>query len=679
MKICLVHEEYPEETNFGGIATYQKVVAEEFVKQGNKVYVICRGLEKDKRYVENGVNVIRLFVKKSENVVNDYIQYRKRVAQTLLELQNEKEIDIVEVPDWGAETIFFEKDRSIPLVVRLHTPLKIWLKYNKNDFGKVKKLMLKWESQMLHSANIITCCSNALKNIVVKDFKIEESRIIVTPNPANITNFFRDKTIDKKDVLIFVGSLEERKGVLVLASALNIVLKKYPNLRVQFIGKDTNRNRQNISTKQLICNIVDDKYKSNIDFLGQIPNSSLNYYLNSAKVGVFPSLFDNFPYVVLEAMATGLQIVGSRNSGMVEMLNDDSSIYDTGDYNDLANKIIEKYELAQTQEINELNITRVKILYDPTVVCRDIIDMYKQTIKDFYINNVTKNDLENVLGVVTSDNRIISLKREKGGVSNFVFRVYTKDKIYIIKKYFYDYNFNLSNELYSLYQDKKINIIRPINREIINYNSFNYNIFEYKKIDSLNKKIDFNYIQSLLNCDRKTNSEPTILEKCMKYYLFLKNSESFDDLPNEDVNYVINMFELFKNEDILKEKYLNHGDISRSNMITSKKIKYIIDLDEVTVTTALYDFAVVVIKLLVKNNKIDMNKYNELKDSMKTNYVHYEDKDFIKIVRFYLCKILIEKFYLHKIGKIDLYSKRQLKDPYFKYLTILKNIEKMDS
>lgn len=26
MKICLVHEEYPEETNFGGIATYQKTM-----------------------------------------------------------------------------------------------------------------------------------------------------------------------------------------------------------------------------------------------------------------------------------------------------------------------------------------------------------------------------------------------------------------------------------------------------------------------------------------------------------------------------------------------------------------------------------------------------------------------------------------------------------------------------
>ena len=53
MKICLVHEEYPDETNFGGIATYEKAVAEEYVRQGHKVYVICRGLTKDKKYVEN--------------------------------------------------------------------------------------------------------------------------------------------------------------------------------------------------------------------------------------------------------------------------------------------------------------------------------------------------------------------------------------------------------------------------------------------------------------------------------------------------------------------------------------------------------------------------------------------------------------------------------------------------
>ena len=197
MKICLVHEEYPEETNFGGIATYQKICAEEYAKNGHTVYVICKGLRKSRQYIENGVNIFRIYVNKKENQINYYIAYRKKVCELLQKLQEEQKIDIVEVPDWGAETIFFEEFRKIPLVVRLHTPLKIWLKYNKNIFGEITSLMLDWEEKMIKSANLITCCSSALRALVVKDFKVQKKQIIITPNPANITNFYYDKKIKK--------------------------------------------------------------------------------------------------------------------------------------------------------------------------------------------------------------------------------------------------------------------------------------------------------------------------------------------------------------------------------------------------------------------------------------------------------------------------------------------------
>ena len=149
MKICFVHEEYPEETNFGGIATYQKAMAEELAKAGHKVYVICRSLTHDNNYVENNVNIYRIYVENTCNQVADYTLYRQKVADLLLEFQNKNLIDIIEVPDWGAESIFFEKDRKIPLVVRLHTPLLVWLKYNKNNFGKIKNKLLDWEEKMI--------------------------------------------------------------------------------------------------------------------------------------------------------------------------------------------------------------------------------------------------------------------------------------------------------------------------------------------------------------------------------------------------------------------------------------------------------------------------------------------------------------------------------------------------
>ena len=674
MKICLVHEEYPEETNFGGIATYQKLMAEEFVKQGNKVYVICRGLKKNKRYIENGVSIIRIFQKKSDNQVYDYVEYRKKVADELLKLQNKKEIDIIEVPDWGAETVMFEDKRTVPLVVRLHTPLKVWLKYNKNDFGKVKNLMLKWEEKMMKSADMITCCSNALKNIIVKEFKIPELKINVTPNPANIVNFYKQTNAIKEDSLLFIGSLEERKGVCVLAQALNDVLKKYPNLKVKFIGKDTTRNRMNISTKEFIYNTVDKKHSHNLEFLGQLPNNELNYYLNKSKIAVFPSLFDNFPYVVLESMATGIQIVGSKNSGMVEMLDDPTSIYKTGDSKDLAKKIIDKYKLTQTEIYNERNMLRLKTLYNPNLICGKMLKMYKQLIESDCNNDISKSDIEKILSNINEKAKVNEVLREKNGVSNCVYRVYTKSKIYIIKKYLYNYDFSLSEMLYNVYEKNGIDIIRPINRNLIEYNGHNYNIFDYKKVNVFSFKSDIRFLSKAISCDRKVNMKNTILYKCNKYYDCLNKIKIYDRIPENDIKYILNVYAKLKDLDIFKEKYLNHGDLSKWNILKSNNKMYIIDFDETTITTPLYDFSVAVVKRFIKNDKINYGKYNKIKSDFCLNYNKYNDTDFKNCIKFYLCKIILEKFYLHQNGEIDIYSKRQLKDNYNKYLKILKNI-----
>lgn len=56
------------------------------VRQGNTVHVICRGLIKDQQYIENGVNIYRVFVKNSNNQINDYIKYRKKVSEILKKL-----------------------------------------------------------------------------------------------------------------------------------------------------------------------------------------------------------------------------------------------------------------------------------------------------------------------------------------------------------------------------------------------------------------------------------------------------------------------------------------------------------------------------------------------------------------------------------------------------------------
>ncbi len=464
MRICLVHEEYPEETNFGGIATYQKRLAEEYVRQGHTVYVIARGLKDNQHYVENGVDITRIFVEQTEDQVHNYVEYRRRVADELIKLQDNNLIDIIEVPDWGAESVLFEDYRKIPLVVRLHTPLKVWLKFNKNNFGSVTDLMLEWEDRMLKSADLVTCCSVILKKMIVKDFKMPAKSIIVTPNPADLKYFYKDENIAKEKRILYVGSLEERKGVCVLARALNSFFKSYPDVQIDLIGKDTIRNNKNISTIEYVKQIVKPEYHGNIHFLGQKKNFELNEYYNRSRVAIFPSLFDNFPYVTLEAMATGVQVVGSRNSGMVEMLAD-KCVYETPDHKSLAKLIKMKYKESFDKPYNEANIKRVNSLFNSTTVCKNMINYYESVLKDFKNYYVSKNELKSALENAGILEEIIKYNRVLSGVANAVYKVQTTSKTYIIKKYNYNIDFELATELYPKYSQIVLCSVTPLNEK----------------------------------------------------------------------------------------------------------------------------------------------------------------------------------------------------------------------
>ena len=60
MHICLVGIEYPIDTNFGGISTYQFLLAKSLAKLNNKVTVICGTDKDDYDYYENDIHIIRL-------------------------------------------------------------------------------------------------------------------------------------------------------------------------------------------------------------------------------------------------------------------------------------------------------------------------------------------------------------------------------------------------------------------------------------------------------------------------------------------------------------------------------------------------------------------------------------------------------------------------------------------
>ena len=315
MRICLVSEEFPVETPKGGIATYQYQISKDLIQLGHEVHVICKTLEnEDREEIFEGIN-LHYLSGKSELTLEEDFTYRNKVKSKMVEL--EERVDIFEIADWGAEGFYYLPIRNKPTVIKLHTPHYVWNSYNHLPMDERMERLEQDEIESLKLADSIYSCSNSLANIVKETLpELENIEVIYNPLPQIKQNIKRNE--QKK--LLFVGSLEERKVVLQLASVLNNFLEKNLDFKVVFAGKDTDRNRFHTSTKKVVLSKVNVKFHSRVIFKGHCSKDELEKLFLSSSVCIFPSLFENFPYVMLEAISMQCPVIGSINGGMAEII-----------------------------------------------------------------------------------------------------------------------------------------------------------------------------------------------------------------------------------------------------------------------------------------------------------------------------------------------------------------------
>ena len=97
------------------------------------------------------------------------------------------------------------------------------------------------------------------------------------------------------------------------------MLAQVPDTKFIFLGRnDRGPWRKETMKDVLLRNLKG--HESHIEFIDQVSLPEVYRLLEQTKVCVFPSLWENFPNVCLEAMAAGKGIVASRSGGMKEML-----------------------------------------------------------------------------------------------------------------------------------------------------------------------------------------------------------------------------------------------------------------------------------------------------------------------------------------------------------------------
>jgi glycosyltransferase involved in cell wall biosynthesis len=209
-----------------------------------------------------------------------------------------------------------------PLIIHFHA------------FSAEANIDLRYKSLYLRSFNAadkVIVLSESWKQGLIDDLRISSNKIEVLYNPCPIIEL--NQSIQKENIILFAGTLNERKNYKTLIKAFAIIAKEFPSWKLVFAGNG--EVDQAIELAQTL-NIGDQ-----IICKGWISGDDKHQLFSEASIFCLPSFAEGFPMAVLDAWSYGLPVLTTPVGGIPEVALDGENIilFKANDVNDLANKL----------------------------------------------------------------------------------------------------------------------------------------------------------------------------------------------------------------------------------------------------------------------------------------------------------------------------------------------------
>jgi glycosyltransferase involved in cell wall biosynthesis len=361
MRVCLVSNEFAP-FHGAGIGTYASLMAAAWAGAGHEVHVLTgahAGVAEDGPRLRPGVSFHVVSPERDARIGTWAEGYALGVLSVLRNLHAQRPFDYIEFPDYGGEGAYAVwAHRTCPgapglagavLGVRLHTPRRECRALNQESWldeegARVDAL----EDWAIRGADVLISPSASLLEIVrarlggTPDWPSE----VVVPYPfdrAAVAELLPDHGPPETPgdggppTVLYYGRLERRKGVHLLVEAARRMLDAGEQVRFRLMGGDTRTGPMGASMREHLERLAGPHAHRGIEFLAPRPRKELGEVIRRAAVVCVPSLWENFPNVVLESMALGTCTVGSDAGGIGEIIRDgeDGLLFRAGDGEDL--------------------------------------------------------------------------------------------------------------------------------------------------------------------------------------------------------------------------------------------------------------------------------------------------------------------------------------------------------
>ncbi len=397
MKILMLSWEYPPRV-VGGISRVVHDLSHKLVNEGHEVTVVTYK-DGNVPYIEddNGVMVYRVdnFMISSNNLIDWTMQLNFNMIAKTGEIIAEKgSFDVIHAHDWlvayAAKTL--KTAYNIPLVSTIHATEA---GRNSGIRDEQQRYINDTEWMLTYESSEVIVNSNYMRSELQRLFGLPYEKINVIPNGVNLNmydgikkdyDFRRKYAMDNEKIILFMGRLVYEKGIQTLISAMPKILNHYHDAKLLIAGKggmiDELRNQVNYLG-----------LGNKVYFTGYLGSKDVQKMYKCADVSVFPSTYEPFGIVALEAMLSGTPVVVSDVGGLNEII--DHGINGMKSYAGNANSFADSiltllFDQKLCDTVTKNAISKVKSEYNWTKITNDTHFAYEKAIAETVANRQAK-------------------------------------------------------------------------------------------------------------------------------------------------------------------------------------------------------------------------------------------------------------------------------------------------
>ena len=377
--LILTDYPFPDEVPKGGLKKSIHTVVQELQKFSNvEVYVATLTNKVTKRTVISSGNLTVIYIPLLLS------NCPLLVPSILTNHKIKMEIEILKPDIINVQGI--SKYYSFPIVNQIGIPNVLTVhgiihQESKNWFGflgQVRKIKGKsLEKKLLYRSRRIIVVSDYVRDFIEA---MTNAKIFVVYNPVD-KYYVNTNNNALKNRILFVGGIEERKGLEFLVEVIDEIKKTRPDIDLHIVGAVRKRHYYN----NIIKLIKQRNLTDNIHFLGGLSNEELKIEYSEAKAFIMSSREESMGIVLIEAMAMGVPPVATKVGGIPNIIVDgyNGLLVEFGDVERMATSVIRLLSHEQYNDTIRENGKNYIERFSAEQITKEYLRVINETLSQF--------------------------------------------------------------------------------------------------------------------------------------------------------------------------------------------------------------------------------------------------------------------------------------------------------